>query len=318
MDKLAIGVDIGGTNTVFGFVNKEGEILYQNSIKTQTHEKVEDFIKELVSEIDKEKAKFEKEYEIIGMGVGAPNSNFYTGTIEDAANLRWKGKIEFTKIFSRHYKFPMFLTNDANAAAIGEMVFGGAKGMKNFIVVTLGTGLGSGIVVNGELLYGHDGFAGELGHVVVKTKGRKCGCGRKGCLETYVSATGVVRTVYELLASSNVASDLRDIPFNKLDAKSVFEAASLGDEIAIETFKLTGKKLGIALADVIAITSPEAIFLFGGLARAGKILFNQVNSYMEKSVMNTFKNKVTILPSGITDNAAVLGAAAMAWKETEK
>lgn len=315
MKKLAIGIDIGGTNTAFGFVDETGNVHYHHSLKTQRHKEVEDYVKELSDEIEKGKQTLNFEYEIIGMGIGAPNGNYYTGNIEDAPNLRWRGKIAFAKLFKKYYNFPVYLTNDANAAAIGEMVFGGAKGMKNFIVVTLGTGLGSGIVVNGQVLYGHDGFAGEMGHMIVTPNGRNCNCGRQGCLETYVSATGVVRTVYKLLADHVEQSELRDIPFKELTAKKVAEAAGRGDIVAIETFEQTAKMLGKVLADVVAITSPEAIFLFGGLTKAGKMLFDQVQFHMEKNMLYLFSNKVKLLPSELKDDAAILGASALAWKE---
>lgn len=315
MKKIAIGIDIGGTNTAIGLVDKEGKVYYQQSIPTQTHRNVEDYVLDLYNEIEKGRNSLQGDFEVIGIGIGAPNGNYYAGTIENATNLRWKGIIPLTKMFGKYYKFPAFLTNDANAAAIGEMVYGGAKGMKNFIVVTLGTGLGSGIVVNGQLLYGHDGFAGEMGHIIVSPNGRQCGCGRKGCLETYVSATGVVRTVYKLLADHTEDSELRRIPFHELTAKHVAEAAERGDIIAKETFEHTAQMLGKVIADVVAITSPEAVFLFGGLAKAGKILFEPTKFHMEKNMLYTYSNKVKLLPSQITDNAAVLGASSLVWNE---
>jgi glucokinase len=318
MKKLAIGIDIGGTNTAFGLVDKNGKIYYHGSIKTQNHKLIEDFIKELSDAIDLGKKEIKEEFEIVGLGIGAPNGNYYSGCIEDAANLRWQGKVQLVKLFAKRFSQPIFLTNDANAAAIGEMVYGGAKGMKNFIVITLGTGLGSGIVVNGDLLYGHDGFAGEVGHMIVSPDGRDCGCGRQGCLETYVSATGVVRTVYKLLADHTDESELRHIPYNELTAKKVSEAAQRGDKIAIETFEHTGKMLGRVLADVVAVTSPEAIFLFGGLTKAGNILFEPVQFHMEKNMMSLFKNKVKLLPSKLDDNAAILGSSALVWNELSK
>ena len=212
-------------------------------------------------------------------------------------------------------QLPIFLTNDANAAAIGEMIYGGAKGMKDFIMVTLGTGLGSGFVANGQLIYGSDGFAGELGHIIVSPNGRQCGCGRNGCLETYVSATGVKRTAYKMMAKYNYPSDLRLVPFNEMTAKMVSEAAQKGDMIAINTFKYTGKMLGEALANMVAITSPEAIFLFGGLAKAGPLLFEPTKDHMEMNVLKIFANKVKLLPSQLDKNAAIYGAAALVWNE---
>jgi glucokinase len=318
MRKLAIGIDIGGTNTAFGLIDSAGIIHGQGSIKTQNHKLVEDFVKELFDAIEVEKNKINDQLEIVGVGIGAPNGNYYTGCIDDAPNLRWRGKISLVKLFSKYYDVPIYLTNDANAAAIGEMVFGGAKGMKNFIVITLGTGLGSGIVIDGKMLYGHDGFAGEVGHMIVSPDGRECGCGRQGCLETYVSATGVVRTVYKLLADHIGDSELRHIPFNELTAKKVSDAAKRGDKIAIETFEHTAKMLGKVLADVVAITSPEAIFLFGGLTKAGDILFEPTKFHMEKNMMSLFKNKVKLLPSKLDDNAAILGSSALVWDELSR
>ncbi|MCK9205598.1 MAG: ROK family protein [Salinivirgaceae bacterium] len=317
MKKFAAGVDIGGTNTVIGIVDRDGNVVYEHSIPTQTHEKIEDFVAELCGEIKNGIQTLEGDFELAGIGIGAPNANFYTGTIENAANLRWKGKIEFSKLVKNHFSVPVYLTNDANAAAIGEMIYGGAKKMKNFIVITLGTGLGSGIVVNGKLLYGQDGFAGEMGHVIVEPNGRVCGCGRHGCLEAYVSATGLVRTVSELMAYYNQPSGLREIPFNKLTSKGIAMAAASGDFIAVEAIKKTGKRLGESLADIVAITSPEAIFLFGGLANAGKILTDEVQHHMDKNMLYIFKSKTQLKLSQLNNNAAIMGASALVWNEIE-
>ena len=318
MKQVAIGIDIGGTNTVFGFIDRDGNCLTENSIPTQKHAKVEDYLQELFSEIDDLRSGYGEDLSVIGIGIGAPNGNFYNGTIEYAGNLRWDGVIELKKMVQDHYNLPVFVTNDANAAAIGEMIYGGAKDMKNFMVITLGTGLGSGIVVNGEVLYGHDGFAGEIGHMLVRPGGRECGCGRKGCLETYVSATGVKRTVYKLLAKHLDDSELRDVAFNQLNAKMVNEAAGRGDKIAIETFAYTGKMLGLALANAVSVTSPEAIFLFGGLAKAGDFIFKPTYQHMEDNMLKIFKDKVQLLPSALDSNAAILGASALVWKELKK
>ena len=249
--------------------------------------------------------------ELAGIGIGAANGNYFSGCIENAANLPWKGVVKIVEAFEKQFGVPVFLTNDANAAAIGEMVYGGAKGMTDFIEITLGTGLGSGIVTSGKMLYGHDGFAGECGHVIVERGGRDCGCGRKGCLETYVSATGVVRTATELLAKRNIDSELRSIPNSELTALKVSQAANRGDAIAKEVFEFTGEMLGRALADFVAITSPQAIFLFGGLVKAGEILFEPVRRAMEANMLNIFKNKVQVLPSQLGDDAAILGSAAL-------
>lgn len=300
---------------MYGFATAEGECLFQNQIRTQDYEEVSDFIKTLCQNIKRDLSNLPYELEIKGIGVGAPNANYYTGMIENAPNLRWKQKIPLAELIKQHFDLPVFITNDANAAAIGEMVYGGARGMKNFIEITLGTGLGSGFVANGELIYGHDGFAGELGHVVVNPLGRECGCGRRGCLETYVSATGLKRTVYKLLADSLEPSVLRGISFDNLSAHTVSEAALNGDKIAIETFEYTGKILGEVLANAVAITSPEAIFIFGGLARAGEQILKPVREHMEKSMLTIFKNKVKVLPSELKENAAILGASALVWKQ---
>ena len=261
-----------------------------------------------------------QEFELIGVGIGAPNGNYYKGTIEFAPNLPWKGTINLVEKMGRFFPtLPVIVTNDANAAAVGEMVYGGAKGMKDFLVVTLGTGLGSGFVANGQLIYGHDGFAGELGHVTVSHTGRVCGCGRKGCLETYVSATGIKRTIFKLMADSIADSEFRHITYNDLTAEMITKAALNGDPLAIEAYEYTGMLLGRALADAVSITSPEAIFLFGGLAKAGKYIFEPTKKYMEMHMMPIFRNKVKLLPSGIDGkNAAVLGASALAWQHVHE
>ena len=269
------------------------------------------------------------EYELAGIGIGAPNANYHKGTVEMPANL-WKfregdpNQDENRRIFhlaediSRCFGgVRTIVTNDANAATIGEMIYGNAKGMKDFVMVTLGTGLGSGFVSNGEMIYGHDGFAGELGHIIVeRNNGRECGCGRRGCLETYVSATGLKRTAFELMAKMTAPSRLRSIAYDDFDASMVSAAAEQGDPVALEAFRFTGEMLGRALADVVTITSPEAIFLFGGLAKAGKLLFEPTQWYMEENMLFVFKNKVKLLPSGIQGkNAAILGASALIWQE---
>ena len=251
-----------------------------------------------------------------GIGIGAPNGNYYLGTIEYAPNLLWKGVIPFADMLKKIFNVPVVLTNDANAAALGEMIYGSAKSMKDFIVVTLGTGLGSGIVVNGRVVYGHDGFAGEMGHLTAVDNGRLCGCGRKGCLEAYASATGIKKTVCELLAKRNEDSTLRKINLETLTAKEISKAAEKGDTIALKAFEITGEFLGKSLADTVALFSPEAVFLFGGLANAGELIFKPTKDYMEKNLMPIFRDKVKILPSGLTQtNAAVMGASGLIWKE---
>lgn len=317
--EVTLGIDIGGTNTVFGFIDREGNYLAEGHISTSKHEDIYDYLKELHLAVEATLDSIRNQVTLIGIGIGAPNGNYYKGTVEFAPNLPWNDNIPLCDLIKEFYpELPAWLTNDANAAAIGEMIYGGAKGMKDFIVVTLGTGVGSGFVANGELIYGHDGFAGELGHIIVSPNGRQCGCGRNGCLETYVSATGVKRTAYKMMAKYNYPSELRSVPFNDMTARIVYEAAAKGDMIAINTFKYTGKMLGEALANMVAITSPEAIFLMGGLAQAGDILFEPVKDHMEINMLKVFSNKVKLLPSQLTKNAAVYGAAALAWKELEK
>ncbi len=315
---VAVGIDIGGTNTVFGFVDKNAKLIYESSILTNAHENAELLFERLFKKINNDFEKFSAEFELAGIGIGAPNANYYKGTVEHPPNLNW-GIVNVIEIVKKYSELPAAITNDANAAAIGEMQFGAAKGMKDFIVITLGTGLGSGIVANGELIYGDDGFAGEIGHTIYDPNGRQCGCGRKGCLETYASASGIKRTVFELLCNSAKPSILRSISFNDLTSKLICDAALKEDEIALEAFEFTGKVLGLKLADSVAYTSPEAIILFGGLAASGELIFNPTKKYMEENLLNIFKNKVKLLPSKLlSGNTAVLGAAALIWNELEK
>ncbi|MEG1648373.1 MAG: ROK family protein [Rikenellaceae bacterium] len=322
MKQLVVGIDIGGTNSVFGLVDNEGNMYGEGVVPTKKFPDFDQYLEELyIGIMSLIKKLGEDKYEIIGIGIGAPNGNYYNGTIENAANLEWKGVVPFVEKMKRYFpSVPVIITNDANAAAIGEMVYGGAKGMKDFIVVTLGTGLGSGFVANGQLVYGHDSFAGELGHVIVNrtVSGRMCGCGRKGCLETYVSATGIKRTAFKLLADHLEDSEFRNISFNDLTAEMITKAALNGDPLAIEAYDYTGMLLGQALADAVTITSPEAIFLFGGLAKAGKYIFEPTKKYMEMHMLANFRNKVKLLPSGIDGkNAAVLGASALIWQSSD-
>lgn len=316
--KVTAGIDVGGTNTVFGFVDESGKCIYESSIPTNAAEGAESLFKRLFDEIGKSFSSFENEFELIGIGIGAPNANYYKGTVEQPPNLGW-GIVNVLDIVKKYSPLPSAITNDANAAAIGEMIFGSAKGMKDFIVITLGTGLGSGIVVNGELVYGADGFAGEIGHTIYDANGRQCGCGRQGCLETYASASGIKRTVYELLADRNSPSILRKISFENLTAKDISDAANKGDVIALEAFDYTARVLGLKLADAVAHLSPEAIILFGGLASAGPLIFEPTKKYMEDYMLNIFKNKVKLLPSGLPHgNSAVLGSSALIWNELKK
>jgi len=313
MKKIVVGIDIGGTNTVFGLVDENGQILLKENIHTEHFPIPEDLVAIVCKHIKRAFVAFSKTHELVGIGIGAPNGNFFNGTIEFAPNLKWKGIIPLAKLFEENLQLKTLLTNDANAAAIGEMMFGGAKGMKDFIFITLGTGLGSGIVANGEMIYGHDSFAGEIGHVIMFPDGRQCGCGRKGCLETYCSATGIKRTYSDLLMSSHEKVNLKD---KVADAKYIYEKALEGEKSAIEAFNYTGDILGLAIANSVAYTSPEAIFLFGGLAQAGDFIFKPTKESMERNLLNIYKNKIKLLPSQLKENdAAILGAASLIWKE---
>ncbi|MEZ5149312.1 MAG: ROK family protein [Bacteroidales bacterium] len=317
MKKVAIGVDIGGTNTVMGVVDESGNVLKKNTMPTETHPDYSIYMNALSAELMTMADEIKNDHEILGIGIGAPNGNFYNGTIEFAPNLKFKGVVPVVDFIRNKFNYEtILLTNDANAAAIGEMIYGGARNFKDFIMITLGTGLGSGIVVNGELVYGHDGFAGEIGHVIVDPEGRQCGCGRRGCLETYASAPGIKRTVFYLLSEMTDASILRSYSYNDLSAKKIDEAARNGDQVALAAFDFTGKMIGLKLADAIAHTSPEAIFLFGGLSQAKELIFEPVQKYMEHFLLNIYKNKVKLLPSELPPgDAAVLGSAALVWKE---
>ncbi len=314
---LTIGVDLGGTNTVFGIVNPQGDILCEGSIKTKVYSTPEEFadagvecIKGLL-ESHKEKFGFD---DIRGIGIGAPNGNYLSGCIEFAANLQWKGVIPLAQLFKDRLGLPVYLTNDANAAAIGEMKYGAARGMKDFIVITLGTGVGSGIVANGQLIYGHDGFAGELGHIIMirGEQGRPCGCGRRGCLETYCSATGVARTAREILATTDKPSILREKDPDDIESLDVSIAASKGDEVAKEIFQYTGEMLGAACADFAAFSSPEAFIFFGGLAKAGDLIMKPIEESYNRNALKIYQNKPKFLISELMDkNAAILGASAI-------
>lgn len=320
MKQIVVGIDIGGTNSVYGLVDRDGNMHGEGVIPTKKYPDFDQYLEELYIGIQDLQKGADTEIELMGIGIGAPNGNFYNGTIDNAANLVWRGIVPFVEKMKRYYpNIPVIITNDANAAAIGEMVYGGARGMRDFIMVTLGTGLGSGFIANGQLVYGHDSFAGELGHVIVNHSGRQCGCGRKGCLETYVSATGIKRTIFKLLADHLEDSEFRNITYNDLTAEMITKAALAGDPIAIEAYEYTGQILGRSLADAVTITSPEAIFLFGGLAKAGKYIFEPTKKYMEMNMLTNFRNKVKLLPSGIDGrNAAVLGASALIWQQIEK
>lgn len=310
-----VGMDIGGTNTVFGIVNARGEILCSDAIKTRDYEAIEDYIAAICQHLNALIAQVGGRDKIRGMGVGAPNGNYYRGTIEHAPNLRWKGVIPLAQMLQEKLGFPVALTNDANAAAIGEMTYGAAKGMKHFIMITLGTGVGSGIVIDGNLVYGKDGFAGELGHVIVRENGRDCGCGRKGCLEAYCSATGIARTAQEVLETTDTPSLLRNLPTGSITSKDIYDAAVQGDKAALDIFRQTGELLGKTFANFVVFSSPEAIILFGGLAKAGDYIFNPIQEAMEANMLNIFKGKTKLLVSGMKDtDAAVLGASALGWE----
>lgn len=311
-----VGIDIGGTNTVFGIVDARGTVLDSGSIKTQAYAKIEDYVEAVCKNLLPLINKIGGINKIKGIGIGAPNGNYYNGTIEYAPNLPWKGAIiPLAAMFEERLQIPTALTNDANAAAIGEMTYGAARGMKDFIMITLGTGVGSGIVINGQMVYGHDGFAGELGHVIMRRGGRICGCGRKGCLEAYCSATGVARTAREFLVAHADKSLLRDIPAEEITSKDVYDAAVKGDKLAQEVFSFTGEILGEALADFIAFSSPEAIVLFGGLAKSGDYILKPVQKSLDDNVLRIFKGKTKLLISELKDSdAAVLGASALGWE----
>jgi len=326
MDKpYVMGVDIGGTNTEFGVVDVRGQIKYSGKIPTANYATGEEYVAALAPALNKLVAEAGGKELFNGIGVGAPNGNYYTGCMEFAPNVIWakEGAVPLAKMIGEETGLPCALTNDANAAAIGEMTYGVAKGMKNFIMITLGTGVGSGIVINGQLVYGSDGFAGELGHVIMRrTDGRLCGCGRHGCLETYASATGVARTAREILElNKDRESLLRNVPIDKIQSKDVYEAAVAGDKVAKEIFEYTGNILGEALADAVAFSSPEAIILFGGLAKAGDLISKPIEESMTRNMLKIFKVrgenkcKAKLLFSELEDaEAAILGASALAWE----
>ncbi len=308
--KLALGVDIGGTNSVFGLCDEFGTVYFEESISTVDCTTPED----LVEKIYKRVSNIGYANHLQGIGIGAPNGNYFSGTIEFAPNLKWKGIIPLARLFEYRFKCKAILTNDANAAAIGEMIYGSARDLKDFVVITLGTGLGSGVVSNGQLIYGHDGFAGEYGHIRVIPEGRKCGCGRLGCLETYVSATGVVRSITELDSPNKAISKL--IGMKDVHSENVFTLASEGDVFAGEIIEYTAKILGNALADFACFTSPAAYILFGGIAQSGPGFASKVKQYMEDNLLNIYKDKIVIRISDLHDkNAAVLGSSSLVWNE---
>ena len=312
-----IGLDLGGTNSVFGIVDSRGEIKATTAIKTQGYDKVEDYVDACVKALEPVIEQVGGIGQIKAMGIGAPNGNYYNGTIEFAPNLSWghDGIVPLADMFKQRLGIPVALTNDANAAAIGEMIYGVARGMKNFIMITLGTGVGSGIVVNGQLVYGSDGFAGELGHVIVRRDGRPCGCGRKGCLETYCSATGVARTARELLSSTDQPSSLRELNPDEITSLDVAIAAGKGDKLANDIYEFTGRILGEACSDFAAFSSPEAFIFFGGMTKAGDLIMKPIKKAYEENVLKIYKDKAQFLVSGLEgSSAAVLGASAVGWE----
>lgn len=315
--QFAIGIDIGGTNTKFGLVNHRGDISYHGAILTHKHERIEEFIDDLYEAIIPAIEQSGGIDVIRGIGIGAPNGNIYKGTIEYAPNLKWKGIIPLADLIGKKFGVSAKLTNDANAAAVGEMTYGAAKGMKDFIMITLGTGVGSGIVANGELIYGHDGFAGELGHTITIPGGRlHPGTGEHGSLEAYASATGVARTALEFLDRQPYEESLmRSYAREEIDARVVYECAMEGDKLALEVYDFTGKILGLALANFVMFSSPEAIIFFGGMAKAGDLLMVPVRETMEKHLLPIFRNKVKLIFSELKEaDAAILGASALVWE----
>ena len=313
----AIGIDIGGTNTVVGIVDTRGNVISSISMPTQKHADFNDYTNEIYLQTKNMLLDSSISIEDVqGIGVGAPNANYYTGTIDNAANLRWKGILPLCDNLKGLFGIPVSCTNDANAAAIAEMTYGAARGMKNFIMITLGTGVGSGIVANGQVLYGNDGFAGELGHMIIRRQnGRQCGCGRCGCLECYCSATGVTRTAKEMMELTEIPSVLRTISSEELTSKNVYDAARNNDKLALQVFEYTGKVLGEALADFATFLAPEAIILFGGLAKAGNMILEPTKKSMEKNILFVWKNKIDVILSELKEtDAAVLGASALGWE----
>ena len=314
MKELTIGIDIGGTNTKYGIVDRQGNVVFQGSISTAQYEEFKDYFAGLSKALREAIKAVPGAHKMMGVGVGAANGNYYKGTIERATNLKWKGIIPLADMIREEFDLPAIITNDANAAAVGEMVYGAAKGMKDFVVITLGTGLGSGFVTNGQLLNGKHGIAGEVGHTSVNPAGRQCNCGKRGCLETYVSATGIKRTVYKLLADHLEPSELRGISFDNLTTKMITESAVRGDIVALAAFEYTGRILGMKLAETIVHTDPEAIFLFGGLSLAGDLIFKPTIKHMEAKLMHLFRGKIKVLPSGLQNQAApILGASSLVW-----
>lgn len=317
--KILFGMDIGGTNTVFGLVDENKQLIDHSSFKTNKIQEIHAFVKIIAEELSGMYRKYSNEYELAGIGVGAPNGNYYTGNIKLPPNIPWIKNLNLVQELKGYIDVPIVLTNDANAMAYGEMIFGAAKGAKDIIVITLGTGLGSGIIVNGEMVYGHGGIAGELGHICVIPNGRHCACGKDGCLETYCSASGIKRTIFELIADHDGKSVFNEITFNQLNSKMISDAAHEGDVIAQEAFEYTGNLLGMALANVSLITQPELIVLSGGLAKSGDLIFKPTIKAFEKYLLEIYRGKIKVIPSTLkNDSAAIMGAAALVWNEINK
>ncbi len=318
-NEYAIGIDIGGTNTKWGLVNHRGEIMHKGDLPTDAHTTIEGFIDALHAALKPVIETFHADGNIKGIGVGAPNGNYYSGTIEYAPNLHWKGIIQVTKLITKKFGLPCSLTNDANAAAVGEMTYGAARGLRDFIMITLGTGVGSGIVANGQLILGHDGFAGELGHTIIRHGGRKhWSTELHGSLEAYASATGIALTAKELLHAGKEESLLRNYKGKELNSKAVYDCAMQGDAIAKEVYRFTGQILGEALANFIMFSSPEAVVLFGGVIKAGSLLMAPTKEHMEKNLLPIFQNKVRLIFSELQEaDAAILGASALVWEMRE-
>lgn len=318
-DGYVIGIDIGGTSTSFGVVDRLGTLVCEGALETEADQPAERLVSRLYDAIGTLLSTLPARAGLSGIGIGAPNANYLRGTVENPPNLNWGATVNLAELFRQRYDLPVAITNDANAAAIGELLFGGARGMKHAVVITLGTGLGSGIIANGELLYGAGGFAGELGHTTVDPEGRHCACGKRGCLETYVSATGLCRTLFELLAQRCEPSRLREVSYSQLTSIQIYESACEGDPIALAAFDATARVLGMKLADAVAHTGPEAIFLSGGLAAAGDLLIVPTRSYMEEFLFTPYKGKIKLLRSELPEGSgALLGAAALAWQEVDK
>lgn len=311
-NKFAVGIDIGGTNTEVGIINQQGKIIGKTSFKTTIYNSELEYLNKLTETINITILEYGKELEFCGIGIGAPNGNFYKGTIENAPNIKWAKNVPIVRILKERFNKPIKVTNDANASALGEKKFGKAKNMSDFITITLGTGLGSGFYVNDSLLYGHTGFAGELGHIIAVPNGRLCGCGRQGCLETYASATGIRNTVLKMIEDFRDQSVLKQMKTNEIDSKVIYEAAIQQDKIALAAFDFTAKILGEKLADIIALFSPEAIFLSGGLAHAGEILLEPTRKYLDINTMEIFKKTCRLELSGLlNENSGILGASAL-------